>query len=449
MTGVVTDYFRCPDELPEFEITGALSQTPGYFSFGPDIVCYGKSSSARRSKRVAGPLYDALTDTSVSGGVVRLPLDADEIIGNLRHERYQRDAGGGGMRLADHPALRTLYYRLRDLAPRAIRRHVQKIALGDWRSISFPDWPVDGTVERFLERLLALSMRAQGVEKAPFIWFWPAGATSCVIMTHDVEGPSGLDFCSRLMDLDDSVDIKASFQLVPERRYTVPEALLDEIRARKFEINIHDLNHDGRLFDDHDEFLRRARRINEHGRTFGALGFRSGGLYRNHAWYDALDFSYDMSVPSTGRMEPQRGGCCSLMPFFIGRMLELPLTTTQDYVLFHILDDYSIDLWTRQLSATKERHGLASFLVHPDYVIEERARTTYRALLAHLAQMRRDHNIWFALPNEVDRWWRQRSRMRIVNDGPGPRIEGEGKERARLAFATLTGDSVTLATEGR
>jgi hypothetical protein len=448
MTTVVSDYFRCPDDFPEFETTGALSQTPGYFSFGPDIICYGRSSFPHRGRGNIGELYDALTYTSVSAGVVRLPLDANEIVANLRYERYQLAAADGGVRLTDHLALRTLYYRLRDLVPRSIRRHVQKIALGDWRSISFPDWPVDGTVERFLERLLALSMRAQGVERVPFIWFWPAGAKSCVIMTHDVENATGLNFCSRLMDLDDSVGIKASFQLIPERRYKIPGALLDEIRARNFEINIHDLNHDGRLFDEHSEFLRRAQRINEHGRTFGALGFRSGALYRNHDWYEALDFSYDMSVPSTGRMEPQRGGCCSLMPFFIDRMLELPLTTTQDYVLFHILDDYSIDLWTRQLDAITERHGLASFLVHPDYVIEERAQTVYRALLAHLARIRREHNIWIALPGEVDHWWRQRSRMRIVNDRSGLRIEGEGRERARLAFATLAGDTVTFTTEG-
>jgi len=141
-------YFRCPDELPEFEITGALSQTPGYSPFGSDVTCYGKSSSAHRSKRVAGPLYDALTDTSVSAGVVRLPLDADEIIGNLRHERYQRDAGGGGIRLAEYPALRTLYYRLRDLRLAPFAGMFQKIALGRLASISFPNWPVDGTVER-------------------------------------------------------------------------------------------------------------------------------------------------------------------------------------------------------------------------------------------------------------------------------------------------------------
>jgi hypothetical protein len=297
-------------------------------------------------------------------------------------------------------------------------------------------------------RLLALCMKAQAIQRIPFIWFWPANALSCVVMTHDVETQAGRNFCSRLMDLDDSVKIKSSFQIVPEGRYSVPTTLLTEMRAREFEINIHDLNHDGHLFSGYDKFLRRADRINQYGKTYGALGFRSGGLYRNHAWYEALEFSYDMSFPNTGHLDPQRGGCCSLMPYFIGRILELPLTTTQDYALFHILNDYTIDLWKRQLSTIERFHGLVSFLVHPDYIIEKRARATYQALLEHLVRVRQERRIWMALPREVDRWWRLRSQMSVVDDGKGPRIEGEGKEHARLAFAVLDGDTVAFTTEG-
>jgi len=266
-------------------------------------------------------------------------------------------------------------------------------------------------------------------------------------MTHDVETLAGRNFCSQLMDLDDSAGIKSSFQIVPEGRYPVPDGLLEEIRHREFEINIHDLNHDGLLFSSREEFQRRSARINDYGVKYRALGFRSGGLYRNPAWYAALQFSYDMSLPSVAHLDPQRGGCCSLMPFFIGKILELPVTTIQDYSLFHILNDYSIDLWKRQIASVTEAHGLASFLVHPDYVIEKRARRTYQALLEHLAQMREERKLWIALPREVDRWWRERSQMSLACDGGKWRIEGLGKERARLAFATLVGHELTLAIE--
>jgi hypothetical protein len=263
-------------------------------------------------------------------------------------------------------------------------------------------------------------------------------------MTHDVEELAGRNFCSQLMDLDDSVGIKSSFQLVPEKRYAIPDELLDEIRARGFEVNLHDLNHDGRLFSSHKTFLRRAERLNEYARAYRAFGFRSGGLYRNQAWFGALDFSYDMSVPSTARLEPQRGGCCTVMPFFIGRILELPLTTTQDYSLFHILNDYSIDLWRQQLQAIARRNGLATFNAHPDYIIEKRAQRTYRLLVEYLARLREDQRTWIALPREVDRWWRSRRQMTLAPDGRTWRIDGPDNERARLAFATLTGNTLTL-----
>jgi len=46
----------------------------------------------------------------------------------------------------------------------------------------------------------------------------------------------------------------------------------------------------------------------------------------------------NMSVPNVGHLDAQLGGCCTVMPFYIGDILELPLTTTQDYSLFNILN---------------------------------------------------------------------------------------------------------------
>ncbi len=94
---------------------------------------------------------------------------------------------------------------------------------------------------------------------------------------------------------------------------------------RGFEVNLHDLNHDGRLFADKDAFLRHARRINDYAREFGCEGFRSGAMYREQGWFGAFEFSYDMSVPNAAHLEPQRGGCCTVMPYFVGNILELPL----------------------------------------------------------------------------------------------------------------------------
>ena len=69
-----------------------------------------------------------------------------------------------------------------------------------------------------------------------------------------------------------------------------------------------------------------------------------------------------------------------MMPYFVGNIVELPVTTTQDYSLFHVLKDYSIDLWKQQLGLIRGRNGLISIISHPDYLIESRAR---RSLMSH------------------------------------------------------------------
>ena len=96
-------------------------------------------------------------------------------------------------------------------------------------------------------------------------------------------------------------------------------------------------------------------------------------------------------------------------------MIELPLTMTQDYSLFHLLHENSIELWKRQIDLVLEKQGLISFNVHPDYIIEEPYRSIYCGLLEHLANVCAERNIWIALPNEVNQWWRQRREMCVSN----------------------------------
>ena len=170
-------------------------------------------------------------------------------------------------------------------------------------------------------------------------------------------------------------------------------------------------------------------------------------LYRNLDWYDALEFSFDMSVPNVAHVDPQRGGCCTVMPYFVGGLLEIPVTTTQDYALFHLLNEYSLDLWKAQTDLIMDKNGLVSFIVHPDYVIEKRAQDIYRDLLGFLRQQGQEKRIWFAVPGEIDDWWRSRSKLRLVDHNGKWQIDGPGAERAKLAFAKAVGDSLEYEVE--
>ena len=440
---VLTDHFRCPEEFAELTVNSRRSATTGYFRFGEDTICYGQCSSGTPAATVTEPLFNVLQDVKIDGTAVLLPFDPAQIVNNLRHERYHSDHALGRTANQSSSLIRKLYYLARPLLSVPLRKHLQRIYLGDWEEIPFPNWPVDFTVENIHEQLLALSMKSRNVTKIPFIWFWPKGALSCTAVTHDVESGPGWDFCSELMDLDDSFEIKSSFQVIPEERYPVPQERLDAMKERGFELNVHDLNHDGNLMTDREEFMRRAPEINRHGKVFGAIGFRSAVLYRNIDWHHALDFSYDMSIPNVAHLDPQRGGCCTVFPFFNGNILELPVTMSQDYSLFNILKDYSIGLWKQQISLIRQRNGLMQMIIHPDYIMDEPARRVYAELLGYLADLRDRGETWIALPAEIDKWWRLRNELELVNDGGSWRISGDGAEKAQIAYACLVDGKLT------
>jgi len=424
-------------------LKGALSETRGYFRFGEEAVCYGRYCGPCPSDSPASDLRDACADTITENGTTYLPFDLAEVLDNLRCEHYAGHWRNGHTT----SALARMYYLIRPMLPFSLRSYLKRLHLRDWQNLSFPRWPVDCSVDILLEQLMRLSVRSSGAQRIPFIWFWPEGASSCAIMTHDVETKSGQEFSATLMDIDDSFGIKASFQIVPEKRNCVSPSFLESIRARGFEVVIHDLNHDGHLYRDREQFLQRAAKINSYGKLYGADGFRAAVLYRRQLWYDALKFSYDMSVPNVAHLDPQHGGCCTVMPFFVGDIVELPVTTTQDYMLFHILNDYSIGLWERQIDLIMEKHGLISFIVHPDYIMKPRERAVYETLLAHLGRLKREKGVWIATPGEVNRWWRQRAEMRLVEDRDGLRIEGAGSERARIAYATEKDGQLVLTVQ--
>jgi hypothetical protein len=419
-----------------------VSGQSGYFRFG-DAVAFGRLASGRTADHATDDLVDVEGAVTMVDGRPCLPFSLSEVTTNLRRERYRQCEETFARKVIASDIVHRLYYLARPLMPVAIRRHLQRVRLDGWDKIAFPRWPVDWSVDSLIESAMTVLLKTGRASKIPFIWFWPHGASSCAMMTHDVEGASGLAFCDELMDIDDSFGMKSAFQLIPEGREDAWRSAARRLRARGFEVNLHDLNHDGRLFANKQEFLERARRINAYAEEFNCDGFRSAIMYREQDWFSAFNFAYDMSVPNAAHLEPQRGGCCTVMPYFVDGILELPLTVIQDYSLFYILNEYSTAIWRTQIRLIAKRHGLVSVITHPDYLIGERERRVYANLLKYLTELRDRRATWIALPGEINRWWRDRQQMTLVPDRAyGWRIEGPGNERARIAWASLKGDGL-------
>ena len=244
MNDYVTQYYRCPDRYISFALAGPLSQENGYFRFGSEGSCYGQLARGTPSPTPNGKLHDVINDAVTENGTTCLQFDVTQVVDNFRLELYLKNTRHNESILTS--ISNEIYYLIRPLLPGGVRSRLQKARLSDWKSLKFPRWPVDRSVDLLFEQLLLTSLRAQGLERIPFIWFWPDGAPSCAVMTHDVETAAGRDFCATVMDLDDAYGIKASVAIVPELRYEVTTAYLDSIWKRGFEVCVQDLNHDGR-----------------------------------------------------------------------------------------------------------------------------------------------------------------------------------------------------------
>jgi hypothetical protein len=203
------DRYRCPETFLNIKLQDVTASDSGFFRFGSNATCYGHSATGYRSPRVGPALYDVSQDVRIRKSEICLPFDPTEVIENFQFERYAvRESW-------IRTVAKSSYYRVRPSLPRSIREGIQKFHLSGWRALPFPQWPIDLSVENLCEELLLLSLRASGVDRIPFIWFWPKACIGSVMMTHDVEAAAGRDACRDLMDIDDLYGIRASFNVVP------------------------------------------------------------------------------------------------------------------------------------------------------------------------------------------------------------------------------------------
>ena len=278
------------------------------------------------------------------------------------------------------------------------------------------------TIRRFFARRLRRQVGSswpidQAAAETPAGWpGWPDGKRFAFVLTHDVEGRKGLEQCRALAEVELRMGFRSSFNFVPEGGYAVPAPLRAFLGENGFEIGIHDLHHNGSLYRSARTFRSQAQRINQHLRSWEAVGFRSGFMFHNLEWLQDLNVLYDASTFDTDPFEPQPDGVQTIFPFWVpgndGKgYVELPYTLPQDSTLFLLLEEHSIDIWKRKLDWVAQNGGLALVIVHPDYIgfngqkrVGEYSLQLYRDLLEYVVERYADQ-CWFALPKEVAQYF--------------------------------------------
>lgn len=326
---------------------------------------------------------------------------------------------------------RRAYYTLKPFLPRAVTRMLRRLSSRPMQTRSQLGWPIEDRYARFQWEVARQLLAMMGKPSLSFRYFWPRGRAFALVLTHDVETAQGQSYVRAVADLEERLGFRSSFNFVPER-YAVDGGLLAELRERGFEVGVHGLKHDGKLFRSHAVWTRRVARINSHLRAFGAGGFRTPLTHRQPEWMQDLEIDYDLSFFDTDPYEPMPGGTMSIWPFQLGHFLELPYTLAQDYTLTSVLGEESPRLWLEKVDLIRKYHGMALLNSHPDYLREERTRAVY---VDFLGAMRRRGGYWHALPGEVAQWWRARSRgsaATAAGAGPGARRALPGAVRGEI-----------------
>jgi hypothetical protein len=255
--------------------------------------------------------------------------------------------------------------------------------------------------------------------KPPQGWTgWPQGKEFAVVLTHDVDRARGHEKSARLMELEERYGFRSSFNFVPED-YDVSVDLRTRLADGGFEVGVHGLKHDGKLFADRSTFAASAARINGYLKEWNAVGFRAPAMHHNLEWLADLDVEYDSSTFDTDPFEPHSDSVGTIFPFWYvnkagtRRYIEMPYTLPQDHCLFVILKEKDIRIWTEKLDWIARNGGLALLITHPDYMNfegtscrpEEYPARLYADFLEHL-KTRYEGRYWHVLPRDLARFWR-------------------------------------------
>ncbi len=292
--------------------------------------------------------------------------------------------------------LREFYYTLKPFMPRTLQLYLRRKRLHVLYEINRDVWPINPSYAR-----------------APKDWCgWPDKNKFALVLTHDVEWEGGMEKCLKVADMEEQFGLRSSFFFVPQR-YHVSESLRDDLVRRGFEVGVHDLNHDGKLFSSRRNFMDRVPQINRYLSEWNAVGFRAGAMHHNLEWIGELDVEYDCSTFDTDPFEPQPDGVKTIFPFMVNRVnkpggyVEIPYTIPQDFTVFILMQCSGIDIWINKLDWIAKNGGMALINTHPDYMNfenitrkEEYPLDRYYQFLQYVTR-KYQGEYWNGLPKEV------------------------------------------------
>jgi hypothetical protein len=324
--------------------------------------------------------------------------------------------GSRAMAGGSHGNLARVYFRVKPFVPRTIRWALRRFRIPGIIKRTAGEWPIN---DRAGDK--------------PRGWKgWPDEKKFALVFTHDVESAEGVEKVTELAELDMEFGFRASFNFIPEGPYEDPVAIREWLGRSGFEVGVHDLNHDGHLYESRDGFSRKAECINEYLHQWGAVGFRSGFMLHQLDWLHDLDVLYDTSTFDTDPFEPQPEGSQTIFPFHVKPLagtdrpgyVELSYTLPQDSTLFVLMREKTPDIWKRKLDWIAKKGGLALVNIHPDYIdfTEEGTSSSHYSVAVlkefmEYIQQKYGGSFWNPLARDLARWYLEEIHQVDVSSG--------------------------------
>jgi hypothetical protein len=303
--------------------------------------------------------------------------------------------------IKNYKLLRKVYYEIKPAIPRRLQITLRRLLVLRAKRRYRDIWPINTKAGTHPERWKG----------------WPHNKKFALVLTHDVDTVKGEDRCLELMKLDKNAGFRAAFYFVPGR-VRKSATIIPELKKNGFEVGVHGLLHNGKLFKSRTVFQERAAFINRFISKWEAVGFRGDCMHRELNWIHDLNILYDASTFDVDPFEPQPDGTTTIFPFNVEcpisgkRYVELPYTLPQDFTLFVIMREKNIDIWKNKLDWIAANGGMAMVITHPNYInfegnrlaIDEYRVDFYADLLAHVKH-KYGNLFWHALPSEIARYW--------------------------------------------
>jgi len=296
--------------------------------------------------------------------------------------------------------LNEIYYFLKPFIPWSVRLALRRQRAHSRLATYASTWPIDPKA---------------GVP--PPSWpGWPSGKQFAFVLTHDVEGAKGLSRVPHLAGLETRHGFRSSFNFVPDGEYVLSTDLRENMILQGFEVGVHGLQHDGKLYASKEEFATKAAQIRNFLREWKACGFRSPLMQHKLAWLHQLGVEYDASTFDTDPFEPEPDAVGTVFPFWVpgpsnSGFVELPYTLPQDFTLFVVLREPNIDIWKKKLDWVAACGGMALLNTHPDYMCfdgqpkkDEFPSAFYEEFLTY-AKEKYSGTYWSTTPCEVARFY--------------------------------------------